>query len=140
MGHRDRLELEVASRTAELVRSNGDLLEAKDKAEAASRAKSEFLANMSHEIRMPMNGIMGMTELALDTGMTAEQRGYLNTVKMSADAMLLVINDLVAHVLGFPRWTPANVKHLLPARQSRGISQGDRMVVPLEEICLFHER
>lgn len=56
--HRDRLEQTVAARTEELVKSNAQLIEAKDKAEAASHAKSEFLANMSHEIRTPMNGVM----------------------------------------------------------------------------------
>jgi two-component system sensor histidine kinase/response regulator len=68
---------------------------ARSAAEAASKAKSEFLANMSHEVRTPMNGILGMTELLLDTPLSNEQRDYLGMVKSSAESLLTVINDIL---------------------------------------------
>ena len=64
-------------------------------AEAANEAKSLFLATMSHEIREPMNGVIGMTRLLLETPLSDEQRGHVEAVHESGQALLTIINDIL---------------------------------------------
>ncbi|MDD2274040.1 MAG: ATP-binding protein [Desulfuromonadaceae bacterium] len=87
--HTQHLEERVQVRTR-------DLEEARRQAEAASLAKSDFLANMSHEIRTPMHGVMGMTDLLLQGGLTPQkEKVYQLAIKDSADSLMMIINDIL---------------------------------------------
>jgi PAS domain S-box-containing protein len=82
------LEEVIRERTLELVN-------ARDRAEAANRAKSDFLAVMSHEIRTPLNGILGLTQLMLQTPLNEKQKGYLNRLQFSGETLRSTINDIL---------------------------------------------
>jgi len=84
----ETLEARVQRRTAELAASREEAL-------AAARAKAAFLATMSHEIRTPLNGVVGMSTLLAETPLDAEQRDYLQTIRLSSDQLLAVINDVL---------------------------------------------
>jgi signal transduction histidine kinase/two-component SAPR family response regulator/HPt (histidine-containing phosphotransfer) domain-containing protein len=87
--------LKLKRRMDELTQRHLEQLEARRAAEANSRAKSDFLAAMSHEIRTPMNGVIAMTGLMLETPLTHDQRGYLDTIYNSSESLLKIINDIL---------------------------------------------
>jgi PAS domain S-box-containing protein len=79
----------------ELITAKRNAEEQRQKAEDAVKAKQQFLSNMSHEIRTPMNAIIGFTKVVLKTDLTEKQREYINAIKLSGDALIVLINDIL---------------------------------------------
>ncbi|KAJ2476455.1 histidine kinase osmosensor, partial [Coemansia sp. RSA 2320] len=95
MGEMDALKSQINRMVSSLRESIARNVQARETAELANRAKSEFLANMSHEVRTPMNGIIGMTALTLETNLTHTQRDSLMIVSSLSNSLLTILNDLL---------------------------------------------
>ena len=115
-------------------RSEVELQMAKDIAEAAYRSKSEFLAHMSHELRTPMNVIFGMTEMALDSQVTLEQRDFLQKTRLAARDLLVLVDEvldlsrieagrlhLTEREFGLRRWLAQTVEPLSLLAREKGL-------------------
>lgn len=101
LNHQLSLHIEAIShRNTQLQTKERDLTEAKEKAEAASRAKSEFLSVMSHELRTPLNAIIGSVELLADTPLSSEQNTYTETIRQGGENLYVILDNILKYSHG----------------------------------------
>ena len=91
----DQMQKDLAQEKTARKKTQKDLIRVSENADQAMKSKDEFLANMSHEIRNPMNGIIGMMHVLRDSDLTEEQRKYADIVYSSAQALLVIVNDIL---------------------------------------------
>ncbi|HMT28217.1 MAG TPA: PAS domain S-box protein [Bacteroidia bacterium] len=137
----------LAGKVTERIKFEKELIKSKETAEKATKAKSEFLSTMSHEIRTPLNGLLGMSELLNTTKLNERQREFVDAIKLSGEALLTIIND----VLDFSRIEseklelqnkPFSLKKTIDETFDilyyKAIEQGNKLLVSLEassDIC-----
>lgn len=94
-GESTQYHVEIFHEITHRKKKEVELKDALEKAESSTKTKERFLGNMSHEIRTPISGVLGMTQLLQNTGLTKEQKEYVDSIKLSADNLLLIINDIL---------------------------------------------
>lgn len=129
--HFEQLTKDLQEKNDELERTQRLLIEAKNKAEEATKAKAMFLANMSHEIRTPMNAVIGMTEILRETSPSKEQLLYIDTIYKSGYDLVHIIND----ILDYSKIESGNleIEHQPISLQNITADLGNLLVLKAEE-------